>query len=110
MQVMPSLLSDIVSQQKLPGINVPYLYIGGFGTMFCWHTEDFDMNSINFLHTGEPKIWYCLGRQEGHRLERWVKAKLPAEFLTCPQFMRHKTIMADPYRLVAEIPGLYIEK
>ena len=44
------------------GITDPYLYIGGYGTMFGWHGEDLNMPSINYNHHGAPKFWYCIGR------------------------------------------------
>lgn len=107
---MPSMLTDILDGQKLAGVNTPYLYIGGFRTMFAWHTEDLDMASINILHTGKPKFWYCIGRKDYKKLDQWVKTRYPEPFVSCSQFMRHKTILANPYLLKKEIPDLQIEK
>lgn len=107
---MPSMLSDILKGVSMAGINTPYLYIGGFRTMFAWHTEDLDMASINYLHVGKPKFWYCIARHEQKRVENWVRARMPEPFLRCPQFMRHKTVLVDPYLLKREIPDLAIEK
>ena len=39
----------------IPGVNSPYLYFGAWKSMFAWHTEDLDLNAVNYLHTGEPK-------------------------------------------------------
>ena len=32
-----------------PGITRPYMYFGMFFTFFCWHTEDNDLYSINYM-------------------------------------------------------------
>lgn len=40
-----------------PGIFSPMLYWGMFASTFCPHTEDLEAYSVNFNHTGAPKIW-----------------------------------------------------
>lgn len=36
------------------------LYFGMWRAMFAFHTEDMNLYSINFLHTGKPKSWYSI--------------------------------------------------
>jgi jumonji domain-containing protein 2 len=95
---------------NVPGVNDPYLYIGSWKTMFGWHKEDLDLYSINYLHTGKPKFWYCLPRTENHKLEEFAKKCFPDGFQRCREFMRHKSIMISPYILKKMIPDLKIHK
>lgn len=54
-----SSLSILMSFQVMKGIQSPFVYFGGLWTLFGWHIEDGNLNSINYLHRGEPKIWYA---------------------------------------------------
>ena len=42
----------------IPGVTEPYLYVGSWRADFAWHTEDMDINSVNYIHFGESKTWY----------------------------------------------------
>lgn len=42
----------------MAGIQSPFVYVGAPLTSFGFHLEDGDLNSINYLHEGDPKIWY----------------------------------------------------
>ncbi len=46
------------TDEEIDGIHSPYLYFGTWKSSFAWHTEDFYLNSMNYLHFGEPKHWY----------------------------------------------------
>ena len=58
--------------------------------MVCRHTEDMELHSINYLHYGAPKHWYCIPPAHRERFETWVKGLLPDCFRACSEFFRHK--------------------
>ena len=44
-------------EENIPGVVVPWMYIGMMFSSFCWHIEDHMFYSINYLHWGDPKKW-----------------------------------------------------
>jgi hypothetical protein len=64
----------------IPGIVVPWLYVGMQFSSFCWHVEDHLFYSVNYHHYGEPKRWYSVPASArkafevgGGALEGWAK-------------------------------------
>ena len=57
-------LSDCAWRHKIcphvniPGVMVPWMYVGMLFSSFCWHVEDHLFYSVNYCHWGEPKTWY----------------------------------------------------
>lgn len=49
-----------------------------------------DLHSVNYLHYGAPKQWYCIPPPYRARFEAYVKDTLSDLFRACPQFFRHK--------------------
>lgn len=74
---LSSVLTDGLGNLRLSGITDPYLYIGGYGTIFGWHVEDINMPSINYMHHGAPKFWYTIGRKDYKKFESYVKELFP---------------------------------
>lgn len=85
--------------EKVPGINTTYLYIGSWKSTFSWHLEDVDLYSINYLHFGAPKQWYSISQADRERFEKAMASKWPEEFKDCNQFLRHKTFQISPAAL-----------
>lgn len=89
-----------VMADDMPGITTPYLYFGMWKAMFAWHVEDMNLFSINYLHFGEPKSWYCIPPEHGARFERLMQSYFPDKLKECPEFLRHKTSMVSPTLIV----------
>ncbi|KAM8890359.1 lysine-specific demethylase 4B [Synchiropus picturatus] len=92
-------LLDMVEQEcgiVIEGVNTPYLYFGMWKTTFAWHTEDMDLYSINYLHFGQSKSWYCVPPEHGKRLERLAKGFFPGSSQGCDAFLRHKMTLISP--------------
>ncbi|XP_061681244.1 lysine-specific demethylase 4B [Syngnathoides biaculeatus] len=92
-------LLDMVEQEcgiVIEGVNTPYLYFGMWKTTFAWHTEDMDLYSINYLHFGQSKSWYCIPPEHGKRLERLAQGFFPGSSQGCDAFLRHKMTLISP--------------
>ena len=50
-----SLLRSVA--EAIPGVIVPWLYVGMLFSAFCWHVEDHMFYSVNYNHHGAPKQW-----------------------------------------------------
>lgn len=89
----------------LGGVTSPMLYFGQWRSLFAWHTEDMDLNSVNYLHFGAPKIWYAVAPQDAPRVEALARTSFGEESNKCSEFMRHKNILISPKQLTkAGIP------
>ncbi|CAM9432228.1 unnamed protein product, partial [Discosporangium mesarthrocarpum] len=75
------------------------LYAGMWRSMFAFHVEDVNLYSINYLHRGDPKSWYCVPPRERRRFEALAAGFFPEEFGRCSEHLRHKTTLMSPNRL-----------
>ena len=101
----------------LPGVTEPYLYFGTYRSLFAWHTEDMDLYSVNYLHTGAPKVWYFVPPSGRAAFERAAAALYPQDRNSCSEYLRHKESMFAPHLLekrgvpvvrVVQRPGDYV--
>lgn len=96
---------------SIPGVISPYLYFGMWRSFFAWHTEDMDLYSMNYLHFGAPKTWYCVPPAHRRRFETVAQGLAPDLFRSCKEFLRHKELMISPTLLKQHnIPLLTMEQ
>jgi hypothetical protein len=84
-------------QGGIPGVTTPYLYFGMWASVFCAHTEDMNLLSINYLHSGAPKVWYAVAAgEDAQRLEQLCEGHYHQAKSGCSEYMRHKRALISP--------------
>ncbi len=111
------LLMDQLDDKKegIPGVTTPYLYFGMWASVFCAHTEDMNLLSINYLHAGAPKVWYAVAEgEDSRRFENLMASSYHHAKKECPEYLRHKRSLVSPailkkagipYTRVVQYPG-----
>ncbi|XP_076885375.1 lysine-specific demethylase JMJ18-like [Bidens hawaiensis] len=81
---------------------VPWLYVGMCFSSFCWHVEDHHLYSVNYMHWGDPKIWYGVPGSHAGALERTMKKHLPDLFKEQPDLLHQLVTQLSPTVLKSE--------
>lgn len=81
---------------EIAGVTSPMTYFGMWKAFFAWHKEDLDLYSINYLHTGAPKVWYCVPPSESDKFDAMARQLFPEGASACSEFVRHKNMMISP--------------
>jgi hypothetical protein len=88
------------AQEGIPGVTTPYLYFGMWASVFCAHTEDMHLLSINYLHAGAPKIWYAVAPgEDAKRFEQLCEGHYVDAKGSCSEYLRHKRCLISPHIL-----------
>jgi hypothetical protein len=78
----------------ISGLTVPWLYFGMLFSTFCWHVEDLYLYSLNYMHYGNPKIWYGIPHTEKEKMDEYIKKKINSkEFKSHDPNIMHKLIL-----------------
>lgn len=106
---LPPMNPSFMPQIKVNGLmeftqHTDIWVVGMFGTSFAWHREDRNHFSINYLHDGEPKVWYSVPAQFAERLEQAIQEEIDSwpentrkKFgLMCDLVTRRKVVHAEP--------------
>ncbi|KAL2610474.1 hypothetical protein R1flu_029047 [Riccia fluitans] len=81
---------------NIPGVMVPWLYIGMLFSSFCWHYEDHCFYSVNYLHCGEPKAWYSVPGHAAEAFEKVMQKAFPDLFAAQPDLLFQLVTMLNP--------------
>ncbi|XP_055312027.1 probable lysine-specific demethylase 4A [Sitodiplosis mosellana] len=85
------------------GIQRPFSYFAVGSSCFGAHIEDGNLNSINILHRGAPKLWYFIRQDQNKKFEQLTKKM--SKNIDCDLYVRHKTILPSPSVLDAQKIG-----
>ncbi|EFJ09775.1 hypothetical protein SELMODRAFT_955, partial [Selaginella moellendorffii] len=82
--------------ENIPGVIVPWLYVGMLFSSFCWHYEDHCFYSVNYLHWGEPKCWYSVPGSAYDAFEEVMRSTFPDLFHAQPDLLFQLVTMLNP--------------
>ncbi|KAL1205309.1 Lysine-specific demethylase JMJ14 [Cardamine amara subsp. amara] len=91
----------------ISGVIVPWLYVGMCFSTFCWHVEDHHLYSLNYLHTGDPKVWYGIPGNHAASFENAMKKRLPDLFEEQPDLLHQLVTQLSPRILKEEGVPVY---
>ncbi|XP_051134763.1 lysine-specific demethylase JMJ18-like isoform X2 [Andrographis paniculata] len=91
----------------ISGVVVPWLYIGMCFSSFCWHVEDHHLYSMNYMHWGEPKVWYGVPGRRASEFESTMRKHLPDLFEEQPDLLNELVTQLSPTVLKSEGVPVY---
>ncbi|XP_043719015.1 lysine-specific demethylase JMJ18-like isoform X2 [Telopea speciosissima] len=105
----PRLPGSVLSFESsdISGVLVPWLYIGMCFSSFCWHVEDHHLYSLNYMHWGDPKMWYGVPGRDALKLEAAMKKHLPDLFKEQPDLLHKLVTQLSPSILKSEGLSVY---
>ncbi|XP_072989333.1 lysine-specific demethylase JMJ18-like isoform X2 [Typha latifolia] len=105
----PRLPGSILSFESgdISGVLVPWLYIGMCFSSFCWHVEDHHFYSMNYMHWGDPKVWYGVPGSEAINFESAMRKHLPDLFEEQPDLLHELVTQLSPSVLKSEGVPVY---
>lgn len=81
---------------EIAGMNTACVDFGMWKSTFVWHVEDMDFGSMNYIHFGAAKQWYCVPPKYGYAFERCALKVFPNIAKLCKNFLRHKNTLISP--------------
>ncbi|XP_020220706.1 lysine-specific demethylase JMJ18 [Cajanus cajan] len=105
----PRLPGSVLSYEgsDISGVLVPWLYVGMCFSSFCWHVEDHHLYSLNYLHWGDPKVWYGVPGSHAPALENVMRKHLSDLFEEQPNLLNELVTQFSPSILKSEGVPVY---
>ncbi|KAK7328519.1 hypothetical protein VNO77_22628 [Canavalia gladiata] len=105
----PRLPGSVLSYEgsDISGVLVPWLYVGMCFSSFCWHVEDHHLYSLNYLHWGDPKVWYGIPGSHASAFEDTMRKHLPDLFEEQPNLLNELVTQLSPSILKSEGVPVY---
>lgn len=92
------------SKEQISGMSLPWLYVGGTLSTFCWHKEDHYTLSANYSHLGAPKKWYGIPAKYCELFEEVVREVAPEYEAKQKDLMHQLVSMISPEEIKKTIP------
>ena len=89
----------------ITGVVVPWVYVGGLFSTFCWHNEDHHLYSVNYHHLGAPKVWYGVPGACAASFESRLRHLFPLLHDAAPDLLLQIVTMASPAALASVSGG-----
>ncbi|PQM39285.1 hypothetical protein Pyn_37180 [Prunus yedoensis var. nudiflora] len=89
-------------QYAMSVILVPWVYVEMCFSSFVWHVEEHRLYSPNYLHWGDPKVWYGVSGSHAPALERAMRKHLPNLFEEQPHALNELVTQLSPSVLKSE--------
>lgn len=95
--------NDKEVKNQISGMTVPWVYIGGPLSTFCWHKEDHYTLSANYSHLGAPKKWYGISAKDSFKFEEIVNKVAPEYEAKQKDLMHQLVSMISPEEIKSEL-------
>ncbi|CAD8120268.1 unnamed protein product [Paramecium sonneborni] len=94
-----SIFQVLQQKNEMSGISVPWLYLGMKYANFCWHKEDLNLNSLNYMHAGAPKTWYAIPPNHSEKFLQYFNKKYENQRIQNPRLLYDLVCQISPVEL-----------
>ncbi|GMM47590.1 histone demethylase [Pichia kluyveri] len=91
--------SSEVKPEGISGMSIPWIYVGGPLSTFCWHKEDHYTLSANYSHLGAPKKWYGIANKDCEKFDKIINNIAPEYEAKQRDLMHQLVSMISPNEL-----------